>query len=114
MIHKGTIALTLVMLLGTAAASQNNDTRIGDDYARAALRAVIYTKEGAVDAQFLSSLLVEADVAASTAAEEASLKEIKRIVGVWFNSAITDHQVCYLALKANLKARSSVTPEACK
>jgi hypothetical protein len=114
MIYKGKIALTLMLLLGTAAASQNNDTRIGDDYARAALRAVIYTKEGAVDAQFISSLLVEADVAASTAAEEASLKEVKRIVGVWFNSTIADHQACYLALKASLKARSSVTPEPCK
>jgi hypothetical protein len=114
MIHKATIAVTLMMLLGTALASPNNDTRIGDDYARAALRAVLYAKLGGQDAERMSFLLMEADVEASTPAEEASLKEINRLVGVWFKSPISDNQACYLALKANLKARSSVTPEACK
>jgi hypothetical protein len=114
MIHKMTIALMLTVLLGTAVASTNSDTRIGDDYARAALRAVLYAKLGGQDVERMSFLLMEADVEASTPAEEASLKEVNRLVGVWFKSPISDNQACYVALKANLKARTSVTPEACK
>ena len=114
MIHKMTIAITVIVLLNTSLASQSTDTRIGDDYARAALRAVIYSKQVGMDVQRISILLMEADVEASTPAEEASLKEVNRILGVWFKFPSVDNQTCYLALKSNLKARNGATPEACK
>jgi len=59
-------------------------------------------------------LLDEADVEASSPAEEASLAELNRIVGNWIKIPSVDHQACYSALKANLKARNGSTPEACK
>ncbi len=114
MIHKTSIGLALIVLLTTCALAQSHDSRIGDDYARAALRAIIYTNQSGITAEHISILVDEADVEASTPAEEASLKEINRILGIWISRPISDHQVCYLALKANLKARNGATPEACK
>jgi len=119
MIRKTAILLALMILLaGLLLAQSNNsrnpDNRIGDDYAKAALRALIVGNQGGVDAAYLSSLLVEADVEASTPAEEMSLKDVNRILGQWFRSPAMDHQACYVALKANLKARNGSTPEACK
>ncbi len=73
----------------------------------------IYTQTG-ITVQDISVLVAEADVEASTPAEEASLKEVSRILRLWLSSPIADHQACYLALKANLKARNGATPEACK
>jgi hypothetical protein len=58
--------------------------------------------------------LDEADVEASTPAEEASFKELNRILGIWIRRPIQDNQACYQALKANLKARNGATPEACR
>jgi hypothetical protein len=114
MINKISIGMVLMVVVTVSALSQNNYSRIGDDYARAALRAIIYTNQSGITAQRISILVDEADVEASTPAEEASLKEINRILGVWISRPSYDHQVCYQALKANLKARNGVTPEACK
>lgn len=111
---KLTIGIASIVLLTTSALSQSNNTRIGDDYARAALRAIIYTYQTGITAQRISILLDEADVEATTPAEEASLKEVNRILGNWFSRPSMDHQACYQALKANLKARNGATPEACK
>jgi hypothetical protein len=108
------IGIAVIVLLSTSALSQSNNSRIGDDYARAALRAVIYTYQSGMTAQRISILLDEADVEASTPAEEASLKELNRILGIWFSRPSMDHQACFQALKMNLKARNGATPEACK
>jgi hypothetical protein len=67
-----------------------------------------------ITAQRISILLDEADVEASTPAEEAALKELNRILGNWFRAPGMDHQACFQALKTNLKARNGATPEACK
>lgn len=116
MIHKISIgvALMLTVFLTSSVLAQSNHSRIGDDYARAALRAIIYTNQSGITAQRISILVDEADVEASTPAEEASLKEINRILGNWIRTPSYDHQVCYQALKMNLKARNGATPEACK
>ena len=114
MIPKMSFGLAVAVLLTSSALSQSNTSRIGDDYARAALRAIIYTNQSGITAERISILVDEADVEASTPAEEASLKEINRILGIWISRPISDHQACYLALKMNLKARNGATPEACK
>jgi len=103
-----------VAILSTPALSQTRTSRIGDDYARAALRAIIYTTQSGITVQRISALLNEADVEASTPAEEASLKELNRILGEWIGHPNVDRQNCFLALKVNLKARNGETPEACK
>jgi len=114
MIRNLTLSLAAIALLTTCALSQNNSSRIGDDYARAALRAIIYTTQSGISAERISILLDEADVEASTPAEEASLREVNRILGNWLSHPSVDHQNCYQALKANLKARNGATPEVCK
>lgn len=114
MINKMNIGMALIVLLTSPVLSQSNYSRIGDDYARAALRAVIYTSQSGITAQRISIFVDEADVEASTPAEEASLKELNRILGVWISRPSYDRQACYLALKTNLKARNGATPEACK
>ncbi|MGA2979261.1 MAG: hypothetical protein ABSD76_06690 [Terriglobales bacterium] len=114
MINKMSIAIALIVFLAASAMSQSKESRIGDDYAKAALRAVIYTNESGISPERLSFLLDEADVEASTAAEEANLKELNRILGVWMARPRQDNQVCYQALKINLKARNGAIPEACK
>ena len=114
MISKIKISLVLIVLLSVFLLAQGNDTRIGDDYARAALRAVIYTAQSGITAEHISYLLNEADVEAGTPAEEASLKEINRILGSWIRRPSVDYSSCYLALKSNLKARNGATPETCK
>ena len=87
---------------------------MGDDSARATLRAILYTTQSGITAQRISILLDEADVEASTPTEETSLKEVNRILGNWISRPSVDHQNCYQALKANLKARNGGTPEACR
>ena len=114
MIHKINIAMALIVLFTASVLAQSNSSRIGDDYARAALRVIIYTNQSGITAQRISILLDEADVEASTPAEEASLKELNRILGNWLRTPSSDHQACYQALKMNLKARNGATPEACK
>jgi hypothetical protein len=105
----------VVLCLSAFVLSQNHEnSRIGNDYAKAALRAIIYTSETGVSSRHISELLDEADVEASTPAEEASLKEINRILGNWLRIPSMDYRNCYLALKSNLKARNGATPEACK
>ena len=114
MIKKTTFWIVLVILLSASVLAQNRESRfLGDDYARAALRVLLYTNHGGVVMQRLVALLDDADVEASTPAEEASLAELNRIIGNWINRS-ADHQACYLALKANLKARNGATPESCK
>ena len=114
MAHKINIGLLSIVLLTSSALAQNTHSRIGDDYARAALRVIIYTTQSGITAERISILLDEADVEASTPAEEASLKELNRIVGIWISRPLYDHQACYQALKTNLKARNGATPEPCK
>ena len=113
MINKINICIALIGILTASALSQSKDNKIGDCYAKAALRAVIFTNDGATSDR-VSFLLDEADVEASTPAEEASLKELNRILKLWISRPSYDNQVCYQALKINLKARNSATPEACK
>jgi hypothetical protein len=76
MINKMSIGVALILIVAVTvvltaspALSQNNSSRIGDDYARAALRAIIYTNQSAITAQRISILVDEADVEASTPAE---------------------------------------------
>ena len=116
MIHKISIGMALIstVLLTSSGLAQSNYSRIGDDYARAALRAIIYTNESGITTERISFLVDEADVEASTPAEEASLKELNRILGNWITHPSYDRQACYHALKMNLKARNGATPEACK
>ena len=114
MIHKMSMGLAFIVMFTASALAQGHDSRIGDDYARAALRAIIYTTQSGISAERISILVDEADVEASTPAEEASLKEINRILAIWISHPIADHQACYVALKMNLKARNGTTPEACK
>jgi hypothetical protein len=116
MINRMTIGVivTLIAVLSGSVLAQRSDTRIGDDYARAALRVIIYTNESGITMERISFLLNEADVEASTPAEESSLKELNRILGAWIKSPSYDHQNCYRALKANLKARTGAIPEACR
>jgi hypothetical protein len=113
-INKISIGMALIVLFTSSALAQSNTSRIGDDYARAALRVIIYTNQSGITAQRISILLDEADVEASTPAEEASLKELNRILGIWISRPSYDHQACYQALKSNLKARNGTTPETCK
>jgi hypothetical protein len=108
------VGMALIVLLSASALSESKDSRIGDDYAKAALRAVIYLNESGITPERTSFLLDEADVEASTPAEEASFKELNRILGIWIRRPIQDNQACYQALKANLKARNGATPEACR
>ena len=115
MTNKISLGILLVVLLSPSIIAQNRESRIvGDDYARAALRLVIHTNRLGVSDQRILFLLDEADVEASSPAEEASFAELNRIVGNWIKMPSVDHQACYLALKANLKARNGSTPEACK
>jgi hypothetical protein len=115
-IHKMNVCMALIVLLTLTASAlaQSKDSGIGDDYAKAALRAVIYTNESGISMERVSFLLDEADVEASTAAEEANLKELNRILFVWITRPRQDNQVCYQTLKMNLKARNGAIPEACK
>jgi len=114
MINKISFCMALIVFFTASALSQSKDSAIGDDYAKAALRAVIYTNESGITAERISFLVDEADVKASTPAEEANLRELNRILGVWISRPISDHHVCYQALKSNLKARNGAIPEACK
>jgi hypothetical protein len=70
--YKMKIGMALIVALASAGFSQSTNARIGDDYARAALRAVIFTNQTGITVQRISVLLDEADVEASTPAEEAS------------------------------------------
>ncbi|MBI3476491.1 MAG: hypothetical protein HY010_12230 [Acidobacteria bacterium] len=116
MISKMKLGVTVIaiFILSASALAQSRSSRIGDDYARAALRAIIYTAQSGITVQRISAFLNEADVEASTPAEEASLKELNRILGEWIRHPSVDRQNCFLALKVNLKARNGDTPEACK
>src|ERR1700730_12500967 len=107
--------LTALLLTTATAMAQGNDTRIGDDYARAALRVVIYTRTIDRTVDRVAALTDEADVQSSTPAEETSFKTISHILYNWLQSAGATQSgtACYVALKANLKARSGVTPDAC-
>lgn len=115
MIQKIAAGFVMVVLLSGTVLSQGNNSKIGDNYARAALRAVIYAGDGSISAEQISIAVDEADVEANTPAEEGSLHEINRIVRVWMGRPIgSEDRVCYQALKASLKARNGATPEACR
>ncbi len=108
------VALAILVLLTSSVLSQTHGSSLGDHYARAALPTIIYTNQTGISAEHISILLDQADVEASTPAEEASLMELNRILSVWISRPSYDRQPCYLAFKANLKARNGATPEACK
>ena len=59
-------------------------------------------------------LLHHAEGGSGNCRNQANLKEPNRILGVWITRPRQDNQVCYQALKINLKARNGVIPEACK
>lgn len=113
MIKKIGFVVTLTTFLASMALGQPNRTMIGDDYARTAMRALIYMNEIGVSQERTRLLMVEADIEASTPSEEASFRELTRIINNWLGTS-RDRTACYLALKANLKARNGATPEACK
>ncbi len=114
MINKMNVCMALIVIFTASALSQSKDSRIGDDYAKAALRAVIYTNESGIGPERISLLVDEADVEASTPAEEANLKELNRILHIWIARPTQDNQSCYQALKINLKARNGSIPEVCR
>jgi len=112
-----TILILLAALLPTLAAAQN--TRVSDDYAIAALRAVVHAQKfGPLEADSPKELefLDEADVQATTDVEQRSFETIERVlVGGWrVNHSGMQVQACYAALKAALKRRDGATPESCK
>jgi hypothetical protein len=112
-ITKMNVCMVLIVILTASALPQNRDSRIGDCYAKAALRAVILTNEG-VTQERVSFLFDEADVEASSPAEEANLKELSRILRLWMSRTSNDNQACYQAIKINLKARNGAIPEVCR
>jgi len=112
-----TILILLAALLPTLAAAQS--TRVSDDYAIAALRAVVHAQTFGpleADSPKLLEFLNEADVQATTDVEERSLETIERVlVGGWrVNHSGMQVQTCYAALKTALKRRDGATPEPCK
>ena len=72
MINKISVCFALIVFFTVSAMCDSKDTRIGDDYAKAALRAVIYTNESGITPERVSFLVDEADVEASTPVEEAN------------------------------------------
>jgi hypothetical protein len=88
--YKMKLGMALILSLASTGFSQSSNASLGDDYARAALRAVIFTNQTGITVQRISVLLDEADVEASTPAEEASLKEINHILGIWIRQPSTD------------------------
>jgi FlaG/FlaF family flagellin (archaellin) len=112
-----TILLVLAVLLPTVAVAE--PMRVSDDYALAALRAVVHartfgtaTEISAKEWEFIN----EADVQATTEAELQSLERLKTVIfGPWsVNHSGAQVQACYAALKIALKKRDGATPEACK
>jgi hypothetical protein len=109
--------LTLLLLCALSSQAQSTDVHVGDDYARAALRAVIAGWRGiplhGPSLDRLVYLLDEADIEARTPAEENSVAELNRITTHWGSDIAHDH-VCYLALKKALRNRDGATPDECK
>lgn len=103
--------LLVLTALACIASAQPVPAKIGDDYAKAALRAVIAAHRGAPlsgpSLDRVVYLLDEADVEAQTPAEEQSLRELNRILAQDLSKQ------CYDALKKNLKGRDGSTPDAC-
>jgi FlaG/FlaF family flagellin (archaellin) len=111
------LLIVLAALIPSLAAGQS--VRVSDDYAIAALRAVIHaqtfgtlSENSAKEWEFID----EADVQATTEAEQQSLEHIKKVLlGGWsVNHSGTQLQACYAALKTALKKRDGATPESCK
>ena len=109
--------ITLAVFLPILAPAQT--VRVSDDYAIAALRAVIHaqtfgtvSENSAREWEFIN----EADVQATTEAEQQSLENVKNVlVGGWsLNHSGAQVQKCYAVLKAALKKRDGATPEVCK
>jgi hypothetical protein len=112
-----TILIVLAVSLPTVAAAQT--MRVSDDYALAALRAVVHAQTFGPASETSAKqweFIDEADVYAITEAELQSLERIKMaIFGSWsVNHSGAQVQACYAALKTALKKRDGTTPEACK
>jgi hypothetical protein len=113
---KTAIILAALALRAINLDAQNQpDTHVGDDYAKAALRAVIAMDRFSVDVDEIVRLDNEADAQASTPAEEASLYTLIRLRPLTVNAANGDkaQQDCFAALKRALKARSGALPAGC-
>ena len=111
------IGITFVALLPMLAVAES--VRVSDDYAIAALRAVIHAQTfGTSSENSVKQLefIDEADAQATTEYEQQSFEHIKDVLtGRWsVNHSGTQVQTCYAALKAALKKRDGATPESCK
>ncbi len=109
--------IVLAALLPTLVAAQ--PMRVGDDYALAALRAVVHAQTFGTASEISVKqweFIDEADVQAITEAELQSLDRIKTVIsGPWnVNHSAAQVQACYGALKTALKKRDGATPEVCK
>ncbi len=78
MINKMNVCTALIVILAASALCQSKDCGLGIA-TLGGPRAVIFTNEG-VTQERVSFLFDEADVEASTPAEEANLKELSRIL----------------------------------
>lgn len=111
----------LIFLAAVLAVQANAQTaRLRDDYAIAALRAVVHAQTFGTASEFDLAkeweLIDEADVQATTDTELASLDTIKNVlVGGWkTNHSASQVQSCYAALKTALRRRDGTTPKACE
>jgi FlaG/FlaF family flagellin (archaellin) len=112
-----TILIVLAVLLPTVAVAERQ--HLSDDYAMAALRAVVHAQTFGTASEISPKqweFIDEADVQAITEAELQSLERIKTVIsGPWnVNHSAAQVQACYGALKTALKKRDGATPEACK
>jgi len=112
-----TILIALAVLFSMGTGEQN--ARVGDDYAIAALRAVIHAQTFGITSDNSPrewEFVNEADVQANTEAEQKSLEQIERVLfsGWTVNHSGSQVQACYAALKTTLKKREGTTPEVCK
>jgi hypothetical protein len=112
-------ALLLAALLPRLAFAWRGD-HLSDEYAIAALRAVVHAQTFGAGSDAESAkeleLVNEADVQATSEMEQQSFETIKNVVLGGWRSAHSEAQVqaCYAALKAALKKRDGVTPAKCK
>jgi FlaG/FlaF family flagellin (archaellin) len=111
------ILIVLTTLLPAVAGAQT--VRLSDDYAIAALRAVVHAQTFGIALENSAKaweFINEADVQATTEAEQQSFERVKTVlVGPWgVNHSGTQVQACYAALKTALKKRDGTTPEVCK
>lgn len=84
------------------------NSRISDDYAKAALRILFYVQSTRYTIDGHAALVDEADVQATTQTENDNLALIRKLEEL---QASPD---CYKALRLSLKARDGEIPASCK